>query len=175
MALLGHCRADGALSMFEVIPNIGLKAVIQNFSNQSNPFTEAYPWYAVMDWETKNKNEGLALAESLLANALKQDIILNAVIAQNETQANEILALRENLSAAQKFLGGSIKCDITVPLQNIPDFLTRTDRALEALIPGCRPVSFGHFGDGNIHYNICLLYTSPSPRDLSTSRMPSSA
>ena len=25
------------------------------------------------------------------------------------------------------------------------------------------------------HGNICLLYTSPSPRDLSTSRMPSSA
>ena len=24
-------------------------------------------------------------------------------------------------------------------------------------------------------YRICLLYTSPSPRDLSTSRMPSSA
>ena len=24
-------------------------------------------------------------------------------------------------------------------------------------------------------YNFCLLYTSPSPRDLSTSRMPSSA
>ena len=31
--------------------------------------------------------------------------------------------------------------------------------------------------DGNIGYivNVCLLYTSPSPRDLSTSRMPSSA
>ena len=27
----------------------------------------------------------------------------------------------------------------------------------------------------NINYNCCLLYTSPSPRDLSTSRMPSSA
>ena len=26
-----------------------------------------------------------------------------------------------------------------------------------------------------IHHDICLLYTSPSPRDLSTSRMPSSA
>ena len=25
------------------------------------------------------------------------------------------------------------------------------------------------------HYGVCLLYTSPSPRDLSTSRMPSSA
>ena len=27
----------------------------------------------------------------------------------------------------------------------------------------------------NVVYNHCLLYTSPSPRDLSTSRMPSSA
>ena len=34
----------------------------------------------------------------------------------------------------------------------------------------------GITGDSNIkdHY-ACLLYTSPSPRDLSTSRMPSSA
>ena len=27
----------------------------------------------------------------------------------------------------------------------------------------------------NVHIRHCLLYTSPSPRDLSTSRMPSSA
>ena len=27
----------------------------------------------------------------------------------------------------------------------------------------------------NLLYNICLLYTSPSPRDISGSRMPSSA
>ena len=28
---------------------------------------------------------------------------------------------------------------------------------------------------GQYRFSICLLYTSPSPRDLSTSRMPSSA
>ena len=32
------------------------------------------------------------------------------------------------------------------------------------------------FGYGSLIWNpVCLLYTSPSPRDLSTSRMPSSA
>ena len=31
------------------------------------------------------------------------------------------------------------------------------------------------FANGETRYWICLLYTSPSPRDLSTSRMPSSA
>ena len=30
-------------------------------------------------------------------------------------------------------------------------------------------------GDISVHFEACLLYTSPSPRDLSTSRMPSSA
>ena len=35
-------------------------------------------------------------------------------------------------------------------------------------------VSFDYIGEGD-YYQGCLLYTSPSPRDLSTSRMPSSA
>ena len=30
-------------------------------------------------------------------------------------------------------------------------------------------------GDRDAQFKVCLLYTSPSPRDLSTSRMPSSA
>ena len=39
----------------------------------------------------------------------------------------------------------------------------------------CDGLAMGHIG---MHYSLpssCLLYTSPSPRDLSTSRMPSSA
>jgi D-lactate dehydrogenase (cytochrome) len=36
----------------------------------------------------------------------------------------------------------------------MPDFLRETGEAVEALIPGSRPVPFGHLGDGNIHYNV---------------------
>ena len=35
--------------------------------------------------------------------------------------------------------------------------------------------SISVFTPTDLNLNICLLYTSPSPRDLSTSRMPSSA
>ena len=34
---------------------------------------------------------------------------------------------------------------------------------------------WNHFRNKNKNVLVCLLYTSPSPRDLSTSRMPSSA
>lgn len=154
MALLGQCRAGDSLSMFEVMPHIGMNAVVENIPNQRSPFTAPHNWYAIIDWEVETKSQGHLLAETKLGRALEQGLIQDAVIAQNQTQAAQILALREHMSAGQKFLGGSIKFDITVPLQTIPEFLKTANHKIEDLIPGCRPVSFGHFGDGNIHYNI---------------------
>jgi FAD/FMN-containing dehydrogenase len=152
--LLEHCRAGGRLSMFEVLPRIGFGSVVTNIPGQRDPFDAPHPWYAVIDWDVETDIEGAALAETLLGGAFEKEIINDAVIAQNETQAAQILSLRENMSAGQKFLGGSIKFDITVPLNRIPKFLTTANNAIQKQIPNCRPVSFGHFGDGNIHYNI---------------------
>jgi len=117
-------------------------------------FTQKHPWYVLVDWDVESEPQGATLAENKLSRAFDKNLIHDAVMAQNETQALQILALRENMSAGQKSLGGSIKFDITVPLQTIPEFLARADKKIEDLIPRCRPVGFGHFGDGNIHYNI---------------------
>ena len=154
MELLEHCRAGGRLDMFEVMPRINFSSVVTNIPDQRDPFDAPHPWYAVIDWGVDTDAEGAALAEMLLASAFEKELIVDAVIAQNETQAAQILSLRENMSAGQKFLGGSIKFDITVPLNHIPDFLTTANAAIQKQVPNCRPVSFGHFGDGNIHYNI---------------------
>ena len=161
MELLEHCLAGGRLSMFEVLPRIGFGSVVTNIPGQRDPFDAPHPWYAVIDWDVETDIEGAALAEKLLGGAFEKEIINDAVIAQNETQAAQILSLRENMSAGQKFLGGSIKFDITVPLNRIPEFLTTANKAVDGVVKDCRPVSFGHFGDGNIHYNI----TQPADMD----------
>ena len=57
-------------------------------------------------------------------------------------------------SKSQKYEGGSIKHDVSVPLSQIPAFIEEASAAATALIPGSRPVAFGHFGDGNIHFNL---------------------
>lgn len=154
LILLEHTRAGGKLGMFEVMPRIGFEAVVKNIPDQRDPFTAPHPWYVVIDWDVETEAEGKVLAESLLSSAFENEFIRDAVIAQSETQAAQILSIRENMSAGQKFLGGSIKFDITVPLNRIPEFFEIADAAMEKQIPGCRPVGFGHFGDGNIHYNI---------------------
>lgn len=154
VSLLEPFRAGGRLAMFEVMPAIGYRAVVDNFDAVRDPFSETHAWYLLCDWEVDSEENGLTIAENAIGKALKNNVVEDAVIALNETQAVDILSIREHMSAGQKFLGGSIKHDITVPIDKIPEFFTLADAAMEKIVPGCRPVGFGHFGDGNIHYNI---------------------
>ena len=154
VSLLEKFRANGRLAMFEVMPSIGYRAVIDNIEATRDPFSTPHPWYLLCDWEVENSAEGMELSERLIGQAFEEGLVRDAVTAQNETQAAEILSIREHMSAGQKFLGGSIKHDITVPIDQIANFIDTTDAAMQKIVPSCRPVSFGHFGDGNIHYNI---------------------
>ncbi|MEP5513986.1 MAG: FAD-linked oxidase C-terminal domain-containing protein, partial [Bauldia litoralis] len=61
---------------------------------------------------------------------------------------------RDALSEVQKHEGGSIKHDVAVPQASVPELIERAGRAVEKVVPGCRPFPFGHLGDGNIHYNV---------------------
>jgi FAD/FMN-containing dehydrogenase len=50
--------------------------------------------------------------------------------------------------------GKQIKHDISVPISRIAEYISATDAELQRAFPGVRLVSFGHLGDGNLHYNI---------------------
>jgi FAD/FMN-containing dehydrogenase len=94
------------------------------------------------------------LLEGLLAAATEQHFVGDGVIAASLAQAQSLWRLREATSEAQKPEGGSIKHDISVPVARIPEFLEKAAAVVERVCPGARPVAFGHFGDGNVHYNV---------------------
>ena len=141
--------------MFELIPRIGLECVLAYQSQLSDPFTAAHPWYVLIEWEFGTDGQPDTFAQNVLGQAAEQDLINDAVIATSEVQAQKLLALRENMSAAQKSLGKSIKHDITIPIAHVAEFIERASPAIDKIVPGIRPIPFGHFGDGNIHYNTC--------------------
>ena len=165
VALLTQLRGP-ALAMFEVMPRIGFAAVTDNFENERDPFAEVHPWYVLADFEVGSADEGDALIMPLLEGAVDTGLVRDAVLAQSETQFLALGSIREHMSAGQKFLGGSIKQDITVPIDQIATFFKRANATVARIVPGCRPVGFGHFGDGNIHYNIA----QPASTDLAANR-----
>lgn len=154
VAFLNHARVGTHLAMFEFIPRLALEYVTQNIPDQRDPFANKYANYALLDWEFDQAGQGEEFANDLLEQALEQGLIEDAVVAQSERQATALLILRENLSASQKPVGATVKHDITVPLAKTPEFINRANKAMLDKFPDCHSLPFGHFGDGNIHYNV---------------------
>ncbi len=100
-------------------------------------------------------SEGLPEAmQELLGKAAERGLATDAVIAASLEQANSFWRLREGIVEVQKYPGGSIKHDISVPIAAVPDFIDEASAAATKLIPGARPIPFGHLGDGNVHFNV---------------------
>jgi D-lactate dehydrogenase (cytochrome) len=112
-----------------------------------------HPWYVLMELSSP-RDDARAALESILEKGLEDEILDDAVIAANLSQRQSFWKLRDEMSGAQKPEGGSIKHDVSVPVAAVPAFIAEADAAVVKLIPGSRPVPFGHLGDGNIHYNV---------------------
>jgi len=148
-------RSGPALTAFEILPRIGVEFVLRHGNATRDPFPSPYPWYVLFDLTSPRQGEELArLAETLLGEGLGAGEIDSAVIASSLAQGEELWRLRELMSEVQKHEGGSIKHDIAVPVARVPEFVARANQLVELMIPGARPVPFGHLGDGNIHYNV---------------------
>jgi FAD/FMN-containing dehydrogenase len=159
--------AGQSLTAFEFIPRIVLEMVLRHVRNTRDPFSEAHPWYVLMEISGA-KPDGSAdriLAEILEAG-LEKGLVIDARLAASLAQANDFWRLREGISEAQKPEGGNIKNDVSVPIARIPEFVARANAAVERLCPGARPLALGHFGDGNVHYNIAQPVGMPKEQFL---------
>jgi len=147
-------RAGPTLQAFELMPRIGLELVLRHIPGARDPLAAVYPWYALVEIAGYADGEAERVAASSLAQAHETGLAQDATLSHSLDQAAALWRLRESMSEAQKREGGSIKHDISVPIERIPAFIEEAGRRITARFPQARPVSFGHMGDGNLHYNV---------------------
>ncbi|WGS22201.1 MULTISPECIES: FAD-binding oxidoreductase [unclassified Bradyrhizobium] len=146
-------EAAGALTSFELLGDIAVDFSIRHGIDIRDPLTSKHPWYVLMELSS-SRDDARDTLEAILTKGMEDGIVDDAVIAANLSQRQAFWKLRDEMSAAQKPEGGSIKHDISVPVAAVPAFIEEANAAVVKLIPGSRPVPFGHLGDGNIHYNV---------------------
>jgi FAD/FMN-containing dehydrogenase len=154
LLVLAQERAGLGVKAFELMPRIGIDFVLRHASNVRDPLAQPHAWYVLIEL-TSQDDDGLeAVMETILGEAAEKGFLDDAVVANSLDQRNTFWRLREMLSEVQKFEGGSIKHDISVPISAVPAFLDDVAEALARAAPGARLVAFGHLGDGNIHCNV---------------------
>ncbi len=149
-------ETGGTVEAFELMGRYGLSLVLKHIPDTREPLSAEYPWYALIEVASGDPEGAQASMERLLEAAFEEELVLDATIAQNETQAAEFWRLREDHSAAEKAEGAAWKHDVSVPLSRMAEYMEEGDKAIQAFLPGARLVAFGHVGDGNVHFNVIL-------------------
>jgi FAD/FMN-containing dehydrogenase len=155
VALLAKLQNDfpERVQTFELVSDYVFELVERFIPDASLPFDNDYPWYVLLEVATGSEREHL---EAALMEAIEEGLVLDAVIAKNSTEVENLWRLRHSISEAERQAGKALKHDVSVPVSRMQEFLQRGDELLRNLRPDATLVAFGHVGDGNLHYNVSL-------------------
>ncbi|WP_396270609.1 FAD-binding oxidoreductase [Ideonella sp.] len=154
VALLHRARQhlDAQLTGFEIMAEAALQLVAQHFPALPQPLPPT-PWCVLLE-ASGPEAACRAAMEQVLEAALEAEEIHDAALADNLSQAKAMWHLRESIPLAQSQDGLNIKHDVSLLVSAIPAFVRGMGQRLSDALPGARLITFGHLGDGNLHYNV---------------------
>ena len=146
----------------------------KNFKNEIKKIFDKHE-QIIITKKHKNSNQYVMyeLAD-LFDMAIKQKVISKKEIEELLKFNNEKINIEKQFSVKRKPLNKTISEGFELYEENAPLFIKRINNTFFTEIQiKHKQKAVGY--QGMVYFCICLLYTSPSPRDLSTSRMPSSS
>ena len=81
---------------------------------------------------------------------------MDLIIAKSEYENKYFWQIREEIPLAEKLLKNVIQHDVSLPLNNIENFIYQSSQSLKKYNKNILIVNFGHLGDNNLHFNVCI-------------------
>ena len=149
-------NAANELTAFEIMSQESLELTVAHFPQFANPiFSRSKHTLLIELSEFSQSIQASQILEDVLGPALELDDIQDVIISTSLAQVKQFWGVREHITLAQVKELGNIKFDISFEISKIGDFITSTSALLQKSCPGIRIINFGHFGDGNLHFNLC--------------------
>jgi FAD/FMN-containing dehydrogenase len=154
LKVLDLCQkiTGGHVESFELMPEILFKLLQKNMPDVPLPFS-VLPPLAVLVEVAAEESASLSLQEAL-AEALACGLITDAALASSEAQRQQFWAVRELSPEATKREGSWSKLDVSLPADNLADFIDAVNHLIVDDVAGQYIVAFGHAGDGNLHLSL---------------------
>ncbi len=165
---LAQARCDAGLTGFEFMTAESTQMVVRYLPDIARPFAQviggtegpggrAVPPSASVLMEISHPHAQSAatqMLEEAVQSSIDQGLVTEAIVSQSQAQTRSLWQLRESITFAAAEDGANIKHDIALPISCLVEFITAMDHEMLQHFPGVRLINFGHFGDGNLHYNI---------------------
>jgi len=155
--LLARLRAAAGdqVTSFELMPRLAVQLTVKHVPGVADPLDQNAPWYLLIELTSPNPRQDLStLLTATLEEAAAGGTIVDAMFATSMTQAQAMWKLRESVPEAQRRHGASLKHDVSVPVSALPTLIVEGAALVHRLAPEGDVVSYGHAGDGNLHFNV---------------------
>jgi FAD/FMN-containing dehydrogenase len=165
LELLGSLRATAgeALTAFELMPRIAVALTVEHIPQVANPLDQGAAWYVLVELTSSSARSRLTdTLSAALEEAAGRGLVRDAALATSLAQSQAMWKLRESIPEAQRHHGASLKHDVSVPVSRIPTLIERGTELVHRLAPEGDVVSYGHAGDGNLHFNVSQRPGSPT-------------
>ncbi|KAL5612975.1 hypothetical protein BROUX41_003947 [Berkeleyomyces rouxiae] len=148
------------LSAFELMDSESQRMV--SVAKGANRPMDDYPFYCLIETSGSNSEHDYEKLEKFLEDVMEKEIVVDGVVAQDQTQITNLWGWREGIAEALGHWGAVYKYDVSIPLnemyQLVEDVRVRmTQAGLTGtgngdLVVGI--VGYGHMGDSNLHLNV---------------------
>lgn len=164
-----HAASEDNVGSCELMSRMAIDIVLRHIPGTQDPLKLDRPWFLLLEWSSSRpRADGsagmLEKMEQFLAEQMEAGRVLDAVIAQTETQSRNMWRIRESVAEASRAEGAGLSYDISVAVSKIPEFLDKGTQAVLEILPTIRPYPLGHIGDGNVHFS----FQSPKDMDRET-------
>lgn len=146
--------SGGQVQAFEIMQRRAIELVLREIPGTSNPLMGAHEWLLLIEIGNSAALNSTEAAEQVLSRAIERDMVIDAVFASSLKQREDLWRLRESIPEAQRKQGKSIANDVSVPLARLGEFVDTAEAAVRAVLTHALPMTFGHAGDGNLHFAI---------------------
>ena len=150
---LARGKLGDAVSGCELIDGQGLRWLAQTHP-QIRQVLDPIPDWSVLLEAGLFDGDARDLLEEVAGLALEKGIVTEGTVSRSEAQREAFWAVRETIPEANRAIGAIASHDVSVPLSDVPRLITEGRTALRDIAPDIRFNTFGHVGDGNVHYNL---------------------
>ncbi|APG63595.1 hydroxyacid dehydrogenase [Sphingorhabdus lutea] len=156
LLMMIDAMAGPQLEGFEIMPQSAISAVMDHIPAMKSPLDGEYPWHILIEFvrDQSDMTSPNDLGEKIFEKAFDAGLISNATLSQNEQHVLDFWTIRDSISEAERKKGPAVQHDISVPVVDMPRFIDQAGAAVQQKFAGCLPLSFGHLGDGNVHFHV---------------------
>lgn len=152
------------MSAFELMPPLAFRLAIEAQPSLIMPIDANHNAYVLLELSGGGLVDVQALLERFLEEVMESGLVRDGVVAASAQQAALLWQFREGMNEGQARRGLHLRTDVSVPLSRMAAFVAEVEQQLQAALPGCTVISYGHIGDGNVHVN--MLPPAQAPREL---------